>query len=300
MASYFLTGASGYIGGSVAVGLLGAGHIVRGLARSDATAALLLQRGIQPVLGDLDDLELLSREARASDGVINAASADNADAIHALIEGMKGSGQPLLHTSGSSVIGDEARGLRASEVIFDEDTPLVIAPMKQARRQLDQTVLDASAHGVRSMVVCPSLIYGVGRGIHRESVQIPALVADARAHGVVSVIGAGLNIWSNVHIDDLVDLYLLALQDAPGGAFYFAENGECSFADLAAAIAGRMGLERFRALPPEDAARRWGESKAYYTLGSNSRVRARRARQELGWSPRHDSVLAWIQSEMPL
>jgi nucleoside-diphosphate-sugar epimerase len=299
MTTYFLTGASGYIGGSVAAGLLDAGHAVRGLARSDATARLLLQRGIQPVPGSLDDLDLLSREARASDGVINAASADNADAIQALIEGLKGSGKPLLHTSGSSVIGDEARGLRASVAIFDEDTPLVIAPMKQARRDLDLRVVGASAQGVKSVVICPSLIYGVGRGIHRDSVQIPALVADARANGVVSMVGEGLNIWSNVHIDDVVALYILALQKAPGGAFYFAENGEAAFADLTAVIARRLGLS-VQALPPEEAARRWGEAKAYFSLGSNSRVRARRARRELDWEPKHDSVFRWIENEMPV
>jgi len=295
----FVTGAAGYIGGSVAMALLAAGHRVRGLTRSSATAERLTQCGIEPVVGALDDAHLLSDAARASDGVINAASSDHAGAVRALIAGLEGSNKPFVHTSGSSVIGDDARGNRASDAIFDDEgTPLVVHPGKQARREIDLMVLAAAQRGVRSAVICPSLIYGVGRGLHTSSVQVPFLASNAREQGVVQVVGAGLNVWSNVHIDDVAALYLLALTRTPGGAFYFAENGEASFGDIGAAIAKRLGLARVEALPVEVAAARWGESKAYFTLGSNSRVRGRRARRELGWAPRHVSVLEWIVGEM--
>ena len=190
--------------------------------------------------------------------------------------------------------------MRRSEPVFDDEgMPLVVNPMKQARRELDLSVLSAAARGVRSVVVCPSLIYGSGRGPSRDSVQVPFLAANARRVGRVQIVGAGLNVWSNVHIDDVVALYLLALAAAPAGAFYFAENGEASFAEIGAALAQRLGLGSVEALDPQEAAARWGESKAWFTLGSNSRVRGRRARRELGWAPRHASVLDWIAEEMP-
>lgn len=296
----FITGVGGYIGGSIAAALQTSGHQVRGLARTTANAERLAACGIQPVLGTLDDVDLLVREARTSDGVINTASADHAGAVHSLITGLAGSGKPLLHTSGSSVIGDDARGGRMSEQIFDEATPLVVNPAKQPRREVDLRVLGAAALGVRSAVICPSLIYGVGRGLNPNSVQIPFLTANARVHGMVQIVGAGLNVWSNVHVDDVVDLYLLALAKTPAGAFYFAENGEASFGDIGAAIAKRLTLTGVESLPPEVAAERWGESKAYFSLGSNSRVRSVRARSELGWAPRHASVIDWILGEMPV
>jgi nucleoside-diphosphate-sugar epimerase len=170
--------------------------------------------------------------------------------------------------------------------------------MKQPRRDIDLMVLGAAKRGVRSAVICPSNIYGIGRGLKPDSVQIPFLAANARQQGVVQIVGAGLNVWSNVHLDDVVDLYLLALAKAPAGAFYFAENGEASFGEIGAAIASRLGLPGVESLPPEMAAQRWGEAKAYFSLGSNSRVRATRARRELGWSPRHSSVLDWIAEEL--
>ena len=296
----FITGAGGYIGGSVAAALLVNGHYVRGLTRSEASAKRLAASGIDPVVGTLDDADLLTREARAADGVINTANADHAGAVQSMIAGLEGSNKPLLHTSGSSVIGDDARGARRAEQVFDGQTPLVVNPAKQARRDIDLQVLGAAARGVRSAVICPSLIYGVGKGLNPHSVQIPFLVANARERGKVQLVGAGLNVWSNVHIDDVVDLYLLALAKAPAGAFYFAENGEASFGDLGAAIARRLELPGLESLPPEVAAQRWGEPKAYFSLGSNSRVSSIRARRELGWAPRHASLIDWVLGEMPI
>jgi nucleoside-diphosphate-sugar epimerase len=294
----FVTGASGYIGGSVATGLAAAGHSVRGLTRGPANAARLAASGIEPVIGTLDEAALLAREAGNADAVINAANADHAEAVRALLSGLRGSGKPLIHTSGSSVIGDDARGNRSSDHVFDELSSLAVNPRKQARRDLDLLVLGAGASDVRSAVICPSLIYGTGRGINVDSVQVPFLVTNALERGVVQVVGAGRNVWSTVHIDDVVDLYLLALAKAPAGAFYFAENGEASFRAIADAIAERLGLS-VESLPAAVAASQWGELKAYFTLGSNSRVRGRQARA-LGWTPRHASVIDWILTDMPV
>jgi nucleoside-diphosphate-sugar epimerase len=256
--------------------------------------------GIEPVLGSLEDSDLLVREARSADGVINAADSDHLPAIKALVEGLRGSDKPLLHTSGSSVIGDDARGNRLSESIFDEDTPFVVEAAKQPRRDIDLHVLDAANEGIRAVVLCPSNIYGSGTGLNPRSVQIPFLVDQARETNVVRIVGLGVNRWSNVHIEDAAELYLLALHKAPAGAFYFIENGEASFAEIGEAIARRLKLGPVQSWTAEEAAERWGKRHAYYTLGSNSRVRAKRARKELGWAPRHPSALTWIAEEMPL
>jgi nucleoside-diphosphate-sugar epimerase len=293
----FITGASGFVGGTVARRLLDAGYSVRGLVRDAGKAGQLKALGIEPVLGSLEDSDLLVREARSADGVINAADSDHLPAIKALVEGLRGSDKPLLHTSGSSVIGDDARGNRLSESIFDEDTPFVVEAAKQPRRDIDLRVLNAAKERIRAAVLCPSNIYGSGTGLNPRSVQIPFLVDQARETNVVRIVGRGVNCWSNVHIEDAAELYLLALHKAPAGAFYFIENGEASIGN---AIARRLKLGPLQSWTAEEAAERWGKRHAYYTLGSNSRVRAKRARKELGWAPRHTSALTWIAEEMPL
>ena len=296
----FITGAAGYIGGSVAHVLLGAGHAIRGLVRSRGKLDKLASLGITPVLGDLDARELLLHEAQQADAVINAASSDHRGSVEALLEGLRGSGKPFIHTSGSSVISDDVRGDALSEHIFDEKTPFIVEPEKQARHAIDNLILAAAADSVRTVVLCNSMIYGTGTGLHADSVQIPPLVQQARRSGVVRIVGRGVNRWSNVYIEDMVELYRLALEKAPAGSFYFVENGEASYAEIGAAIAGRLGLGPVQSWTVEEATCEWGGGHARYSFGSNSRVRARRARNELGWSPKRTSLIDWIEHEMPI
>jgi nucleoside-diphosphate-sugar epimerase len=296
----FITGASGFIGGTVARRLIGAGHTVRGLVRDAVKAERLRALGVEPVLGDLDDRAVLIREAGNADGVINLADSDHLGAIQAFIDGLRNSGKPLLHTSGSSVIADDARGNQLTPNIYDETTPFLVEPMKQPRRQIELDILAAADTGVRTVVLCPSNIYGTGSGLTPQSFQIPYLLDRARETGVVRIVGMGVNRWSNVHVDDVADLYLLALEHAPAGSYYFIENGEASFGEIGAALARRLAYGEVQSWSADEAARHWGEMHARYTFGSNSRVRARRAREELGWAPRHASVIDWIDTEMPL
>lgn len=294
----FLTGASGYIGGSLAFALLSKGHEVRALTRSKKSAHEMEALGIVPVLGDLDNLELLKSEAFRADAVINTANADHLDAVLALLDGLTGTHQKIIHTSGSSIVGDDARGNQLSPVIFTEDTPLIVDARKQARRNIDMKVLEAASTGIQSCVIIPSLIYGYGLGIQKNSIQVPFLVRNAIENNSVQIVGQGLNAWSNIHIEDLVDLYLLALEKAPAGSFYFAENGEATFREIAQSISMRLSIPTIEHLPAETAADRWGMARALFSLGSNSRVRAVRARSELNWKPKRTSVQAWILNEM--
>ena len=290
-----VTGASGYIGGSVAAALCAAGHHVIGLVRSDARAAQVRERGVEPLLGTLDDAGLLAEAARAADAVVNAADAEHRGVVEAILTALAGSGKAFLQTSGSSIVADLAAG-EPTDHVYDEATPVRPLPGRKARVALNDAVLAAAKDGIRAVVICPSLIYGAGRGVNAASIQIPWLIALAKKHGVPKHIGRGENVWSNVHIDDLVELYLRALDKAPPGAFYYVENGENSMREACRALGRMLGLgERTEPMALEEAAAEWGAGAASYTMGSNSRVRALRARRELGWAPRRPSLLEDIE-----
>jgi nucleoside-diphosphate-sugar epimerase len=291
----FLTGANGFIGGAVASALIADGHRVRGLVRDKAKADAVAAHGIDPVIGSLDDTAQLEAEARASDGVVNAASSDHRAAVEALIAGLAGSGKPFIHSSGSSIVADRAMG-EPSDRIFHEDTPIEPEPERAARVAIDRLVVSTS--GIRPVVLCNSMIYGHAMGAPAQSVQIPVLAQQAKASGIARYIGRGLNRWSNVHIADVAALYALAVAKAPAGGFMYVESGEEALGEVVRAIAARLGLGAAQSWPAEQAIAAWGFAKAMFSLGSNSRVRGKAATELLGWAPRHRSITDWIAREL--
>jgi nucleoside-diphosphate-sugar epimerase len=215
----FVTGASGYIGGSVAAKLCDSDHQVLGLVRSEEKARLLMERGIEPILGTLDDSEILTDAARQADAVINAASADHPGVVETLVSALERSGKLLIHTSGSSIVADDAWGEYASPIVFTEDTYFEPLPNRQRRVDINRYVRHASIDKcIRAVVICPPMIYGTGSGLQPDSDQIPKITALSKQLGAGVYFGKGQNRYSNVHIDDLVDLYMLAIDKAPAGS----------------------------------------------------------------------------------
>ena len=274
--------------------MLPAGHQVTGLVRTIEKADAVRARGIEPLLGTLDDAERLAQAAQAADIVVNAANADHHGAVATLLGALAGSGKLFIHTSGSSIVGKRTRGHR-SDAIFDESTPIAPSAARAARVALNNLILAYRDRGCRPVIICPSLIYGLGLGVEPHSMQVPLLIRLARKRGCAAYVGPGENIWSNVHIDDLVRLYALAIDKAPAGAFFFAENGENSMREVCEAINRMLGYKAApSAMSMDEAASEWGEGVAEDTMASNSRVRAVRARQ-LGWTPKAQSLIEEIE-----
>ena len=179
----FCTGTSGYIGGSIAAALAAAGHEVSGLARSQRSAEQIAALGLIPVHGTLDDADILRAAAARADAVINSANADHEPSAQALLGAIEGTGKTYIHTSGSSIVGTQSAGERV-DAIFDETTPINPSSGRAARVALNKHILAFKSKGVRSIIVCPSLIYGIGRGPAEHSIQVPWLIELAKKAGV--------------------------------------------------------------------------------------------------------------------
>ena len=291
----FLTGATGYIGGSVGARLLAEGHAVTGLVRTEAGAKELQARGIGAVLGTLDDSDVIARASREADAVIDTAEANHAGVVDAIAAAVRGSGKLFLHTSGSGIVATDAAG-EPVDTIYDEYSTFTPSfPRMVQRAAIDQVVFDCAKQNVRAVVVRPTMIYGGGKGVRTESAQVPALIDNAKKEGIGLHIGRGENHWANVHIDDVVDLYLLALDKAPAGALYYAEKGEEQLKTVAASISRLLGYGgKTRNWSPQEAEAALGP-KAISSFGSNSRVRGKRSRAELGWKPGGLPVLEEIE-----
>jgi nucleoside-diphosphate-sugar epimerase len=290
----FITGATGYIGGSLATKLIRTGAQVIGLARSEQAATALAARGIEPWRGTLSDYAALTDVADKADAFINAANADNPHVVHALLSALAGSGKVFIQTSGSSVVSTPDAG-EPSDHVFHEDTPFTPMPEKATRAAIDRCVLNASLLGVHTIVIRPALVYGRGVGVDALSIQIPMLIKQARDCGIARHIGRGLNIWSHLHIDDLTDLYVRALTRAPAGSLFFAENGEASMKSTVQAISRMLGLGGDTEDWPIAAAVQVLGPSAHLSFGSNSRVRADKARAMLDWHPNGPTLLEEIE-----
>ncbi|HEY4647615.1 MAG TPA: NAD-dependent epimerase/dehydratase family protein [Gemmatimonadales bacterium] len=279
----FLTGASGYIGSAVAERLRAAGHQITGLARSDASAARLRSAGIDAVRGDFSDPSSVAAGARSADGVISMATTYDAaidgPAVNAIVEALAGSNKPFIYTSGIWSHGDTAGK------VVDESSPPKPAALVAWRQGVEDRVLAAAKQKIRTVVIRPAIVYGRGAGI-------PAgFVDSARKEGAAQFVGTGENRWPFVHVDDLADLYLLALEKASPGTLLLGVSGPAhSVRDVAAAASRGAGAEgRIRAWPLEEARKKLGPYADALVL--DQQASGKRAQQLLGWRPHRPDVL---------
>jgi nucleoside-diphosphate-sugar epimerase len=247
----FVTGASGWIGSAVVPELLGAGHRVLGLARSDGSAASIAAAGAEVLRGDLDDLDTLRAGAAGSDGVIHLAFIHDFTDIEASVTAdrraietmggvLEGSGKPLVIASGTPALPGHVATER------DESAPgsPVAGRMANAR-----AALGMAARGVRSSVV------GLPRTVHGDGDRhgfIARLVGIARDTGVSGYVGDGSNRWPAVHVLDAAPLFRLAVEQAPAGSRLHAVGDEgVPIRDIAEVIGRHLNLPT-ASVPPED------------------------------------------------
>ncbi len=285
----FLTGATGYIGSGIAQALQHAGHTVVGLARSAASADRLRAQSIQPLLGELTDLQLIAQGTYEADAVIHAASSNDAEtartdtlAVETILDTLAGSHKPFIYTSGSWVLGTLSAGIVADEE-QSPDPPLIVA----WRPALEQRVLSATKRGVHAIVLRPGLVYGYGGGIPGMLVHL------AQQTGIARTVGKGKNVWALVHRDNLADAYLRALTLAPAGTLLnIVSEPPVTFLAITQALAHTLNLP-IEVWQPDQARLVLGELVDALLL--NQQISGARARSLLNWTPQAPSILEEIE-----
>jgi nucleoside-diphosphate-sugar epimerase len=283
----FLTGASGYIGSTVAERLRAAGHRLTGLARSDAAAARLMDAGVTPIRGDFAEPRSVGAAAGQADGVISMATtydpAIDGPAVDAILEALAGSNKPFIYTSGIWAHGD------TGGKVVDESSPPRPAELVKWRQAVEDRVLSAARRGIRTIVIRPAIVYGRGGGI-------PAgFVESARSQGAARYVGTGENRWPFVHVDDLADLYALALEKAPPGTLLLGVSGPSyRVGEVAAAASRGAGAAgRTTAWPLDEARQKLGGSADALVL--DQQASGKKARELLGWRPHRPDILQDIE-----
>ncbi|PZU14155.1 MAG: epimerase, partial [Chryseobacterium sp.] len=243
MKRILITGITGYIGGTVAKKLLDKNYQVIGLIRDNVHAKELEAAGIETIVGNIHDETVLRDAISNADAIIhNADSADDAYVADSIVNALEGSRKTFIFTSGSAIFGGKENGEK-NDFVFTEDIPLQPRLEMASRVLINQHILQSAKKNIRSIVIVPTMVYGSGLGIKKDSIQLPALISFSKEKGFGVYFGKGENIWSNIYIEDLADLYVLALEKAKAGSLYYAENGSSTIKNLAEKISERYALQ---------------------------------------------------------
>jgi nucleoside-diphosphate-sugar epimerase len=280
----FVTGATGFIGAALVPELLGAGHEVLGMARSDEGARALAAAGAEVHRGTLEDPESLRSGAAAAEAVIHLGFVHDFSrfkevceidrrAIETLGEALAGSDRTLIVTGGALNAGGRA--------VTEDDRPVASEALP---RVSEQTAAQFESRGVRAMVVRLSQVHDPRKqGLVTYAVQV------ARKKGVAAYVGEGKNRWAAAHRLDTARLYRLTLEKGHAGARYHAIAEEGVGAREIAEAIGRSLKIPVVSITPEEAAGHFGWLAAFTSLdltGTSAKTRA-----ELGWEPTGPGML---------
>jgi nucleoside-diphosphate-sugar epimerase len=270
-----LTGGTGYIGSAVLDRLIAAEHQVTAIVRSQKSSLRVTDAGATAVIGDLFDKAWLASELEQHDAAIHTAGGGEHDAeindtvIDAVLEAFSGTAKPFIHTGGIWAYGNNASIHESHEL-----KPPAVAAWRAAG---EQRLLESD---IKASVIQPGIVYGHGRGI-------PAMLTPE--DGTLTLFGSGEQRWVTVHVDDLAELYVLALDNAPGGEAYVGASGHNpTVRELGEAVAENVTPESDEAT----VARLGGFGEALLLDQQASGEKAR----SLGWSPSRPSLVEELRA----
>lgn len=286
---YFITGASGYIGGVVAEKAIAQGATVHGLSRTEAGDAKLKALGAVPIRGDLTTLDTIRTESSKADAVIHCAFVHDwsgatpydeilrldREAVDAIAEGIKGTNKALVVSCGCAGTQPDPNG---GEV--DEDGPLM-ADFPLARRyESEVNALEKGKLGIRvSSIRLAPFVYGrAGSGF------LPMMIKFAAVSGQACYVGEGNVRTTSIHVEDAATMYLAAAK-SDGGVFNGSGDTTITNKAMAEAV-GKLLEFPARSVTAEEAMKPENLGPLL-TMVTGLEVRAsnRKAREVLGWKP---------------
>jgi nucleoside-diphosphate-sugar epimerase len=290
----FITGGTGLIGSAVVGELLGNGHTVVALARSDASAQAAEAAGAEALRGTLTDLDTLRAGAARAEGVIHLAFANDFSSADALARAVAEEAAALA-TLGAALVGSDRPLVTCSGTPYvvgrasTEHDPVPTDGPVGGRGRSVMAVLEMASRGVRSTAVrLPRTVHNHGNG------GFAGLLTDiARRTGVSGYPGDGAQRWPAVHALDAAVLFRLALEHAPAGTAWHAvaDEGD-AVRDIAAVIGRQLGIP-VESVPPDT----YGPLGPIFSTDQPSS--SAHTRQSLDWHPTHPSLLDDLENIRP-
>ena len=264
----FVTGATGYIGSAVSTALRRAGHEVGALVRPDAETRRLRDLGVVIVAGDLESLPSLSSQLDAYDAFVHTAQSrqNTAEADRIAVETFTAQGRYLVFTSGVWVLGNTRSASEGSPV-----NPLPIVAWRPPHEEL--------ALGSGGSVLRPGCVYGGKQSL------LGSWFEAAEQNRPLQIVGEGGNRWAMVHIGDLADLYVRAVEKKATGVLHGIDDTNATLDECARAIAPNGTIEH---IPLDTARANLGPFAD--ALAVDQRISSEETRSKLGWTPKRTFI----------
>ncbi|RMZ69100.1 alcohol dehydrogenase [Pyrenophora seminiperda CCB06] len=294
----FVIGGTGFVGPVLIEQAVAHGYQVRALSRTEASDAKLRALGAEPVRGDLTSLGTIRHESKDADAVINLATAyvfgqgkyedalpiDN-EAIDAMCDGLAGTNNPLITTTGTLVAKADPEGNET-----DEDAPPDSSPLNVRIQHEYHSLAQAKKRRVRGMVVrLAPFTYGNGGS------GVGLFMGMAKNMGGVPTVNGGRNHTTAVHVSDAARLVLLAVEKGEAGdIFNVASQTEVTMEALLNAINSSVGVPN-KDITYDEAVATFGETVAWF-LNAENRASGAKAQKKLGWQPKGTPLLEDIKS----
>ncbi len=230
----FVTGGSGFVGGSLIKSLVERGWQVRALARTEKAAQVVAALGAQPVRGDMENATELQRGVQGSDVIFHVAAmfklwGKRKDFDDVNVEGMRRlvdvaiaspSVRKIVYVSAGAVVMGDPKAI----IDVDETAPTQqrdFAPYSSSKAEAERILLAANNRrpGFETIAIRPPLIWGKGMPMLEH-------MAETVRKGQWQWVSGGSQVISTCHVDNLVQALLLAADGGQGGEAYFVADAE--------------------------------------------------------------------------
>lgn len=289
----FVTGASGFNGSAVVKELIGAGHQVIGLARSEKSAKIIRDLGAESLQGSLEDIALLKDAAQNADGIIHCAfnhdfmKGGNTTFLDAALtdkNAIEAMGEMLIGTDKAIVVTSGMLGLPTINGLITEDSIAENSP-----RSSEAAALELAEKGIRSSVI------RLAPSVHDKGDEgfIPFIIHQARKNGSSAYPNNGKNRWVGVHRLDAARAFRLALEKGHKGALYNVVDAESiEMKTIAELIGEKLNIPVTSV--SDDALQNHFEWMSYF-ITMDCPVSNFKTQEMLGWKPSHIGLLEDMQ-----
>ena len=305
----FVAGATGALGKQLLPKLVAGGHEVVGMTRSPEKAELIRALGAEPAIADALDPEAVGAAVSAAqpEVIVHQLTALSAEIDLRHFE-RSFAQTNRLRTEGTDNLLSAARAVGTRRFVaqsfagwpsariggpvkteddpLDNEPPAAVRPTLEAIMYVERAVMGAAP--IEGVALRYGGFYGPGTSLELDPPRGEHI--DAIRARKFPIVGSGAGVWSFIHIEDAAEATVKAIEGGAPGVYNVVDDHPVPVSDWLPQLADAVGAKRPMRVP------RWlgrimaGEAATVMMTEIRGASNAK-AKRELGWTPRHPSLV---------